>query len=116
MSRFNRVFVIVIDSLGVGAMADADRFGDQGANTLSHISESVDTFAIPNLQKLGMANIIPLKQVAAKEHPIEYYGKLNEASSGKGTMTGHWEMMGLHVAVPFQTFSETLCGKKAWRI
>ncbi len=82
MSRFNRVFVIVIDSLGVGAMADADRFGDQGANTFSHISESVDTFAIPNLQKLGMANIIPLKQVAAKEHPIGYYGKLNEASSG----------------------------------
>ena len=76
MERFKRVFVVVMDSLGVGAMPDSADFGDIGVNTLGHISEAVDTFKIPNLQKLGMANIIPLKQVPANEHPIGYYGKL----------------------------------------
>ena len=107
MERFKRVFVVVMDSLGVGAMPDSADFGDIGVNTLGHISESVDTFKIPNLQKLGMANIIPLKQVPANEHPIGYYGKLRETSRGKDTMTGHWEMMGLEVTKPFQTFTET---------
>ncbi len=106
MRRFQRVFVIVIDSLGVGAMPDAEKFGDVGVNTLGHISESVDTFAIPNLQKLGMANITPLKQVAPVEHPLAYYGKLRETSNAKDTMTGHWEMMGLNIQTPFRTFSE----------
>ena len=107
MERFKRVFVVVMDSLGVGAMPDSAEFGDVGVNTLGHISESVDTFTIPNLQKLGMANIIPLKQVPANEHPIGYYGKLRETSRGKDTMTGHWEMMGLEVTKPFKTFTET---------
>ena len=107
MERFKRVFVVVMDSLGVGAMPDSADFGDIGVNTLGHISESVDTFKIPNLQKLGMANIIPLKQVPANEHPIGYYGKLRETSRGKDTMTGHWEMMGLEVTKPFKTFTET---------
>ena len=108
MERFKRVFVVVMDSLGVGAMPDSADFGDIGVNTLGHISESVDTFKIPNLQKLGMANIIPLKQVPANEHPIGYYGKLRETSRGKDTMTGHWEMMGLEVTKPFKTFTETV--------
>lgn len=64
---------------------------------LGHISESVDTFEIPNLQKLDMANITPLKQVAPTDHPLTYYGKLREKSRGKDTMTGHWEMMGLEM-------------------
>ncbi len=70
MERFKRVFVVVMDSLGVGAMPDSADFGDIGVNTLGHISESVDTFKIPNLQKLGMANITPLKQVAADRASI----------------------------------------------
>ena len=107
MEKFKRVFVVVMDSLGVGAMPDSADFGDVGVNTLGHISESVDTFEIPNLQKLGMANITPLKQVAPVEHPLAYYGKLREKSRGKDTMTGHWEMMGLEVTKPFQTFTET---------
>ena len=107
MEKFKRVFVVVMDSLGVGAMPDSADFGDIGVNTLGHISESVDTFEIPNLQKLGMANITPLKQVAPVEHPLAYYGKLREKSRGKDTMTGHWEMMGLEVTKPFQTFTET---------
>ena len=70
MERFKRVFVVVMDSLGVGAMPDSADFGDIGVNTLGHISESVDTFMIRNLQKLGMVNIIPLKQVPAYDHQI----------------------------------------------
>ena len=107
MKKYNRVFVIVVDSLGVGPMVDAADYGDAGAHTLLHISESVGEFLIPNLQKLGMANLVPLKQVAAVEKPLAYYTKLNEKSLGKDTMTGHWEMMGLEVTTPFKTFTDT---------
>lgn len=107
MEKYHRIFVIVVDSLGVGAMEDSADFGDVGVNTLGHISESVETFEIPNLQKLGFANITPLRQVASTEVHHGYYGKLREQSKGKDTMTGHWEMMGLEVTKPFQTFTET---------
>jgi len=107
MKKYNRILVIVIDSLGVGAMEDAAEYGDAGTNTLLHISESVEQFHIPNLQKLGMANLVPLKQVEAVEQPLAYYTKLKEKSLGKDTMTGHWEMMGLEVTTPFKTFTET---------
>lgn len=107
MKKYNRVFVVVMDSLGVGAMPDSEKFGDVGVNTLGHISETVETFTIPNLQKLGMANITPLRQVTPAEQPMAYYGKLRERSNGKDTMTGHWEMMGLEITRPFQTFTET---------
>lgn len=107
MEKFKRVFVIVVDSLGVGPMPDSEKFGDKGVNTLQHISESVDTFTIPHLQKLGMANIVPLKQVAGVDAPLAYYTKLKEKSLGKDTMTGHWEMMGLEVTKPFKTFTDT---------
>ncbi|MBE5970928.1 MAG: phosphopentomutase [Lachnoclostridium sp.] len=107
MQKFKRVFVIVLDSLGIGEMKDSVKFGDIGVNTLQHVSESVDSFQIPNLQKLGIANLIPLKHVDPVEHPMSYYTKLNERSYGKDTMTGHWEMMGLHIQSPFRTFTET---------
>lgn len=107
MQKYNRIFVIVMDSLGVGAMKDSKEFGDVGVNTLQHISESVDTFEIPNLQKLGLANLCTLRQVKPQERPMAYYTKLNERSKGKDTMTGHWEMMGLEVKKPFKTFSES---------
>lgn len=106
MEKYKRIFVIVVDSLGVGAMADSPEFGDVGVNTLGHISEAVETFRIPNLQKLGMANLTPLKQVQPVEVSRGYYGTLREKSRGKDTMTGHWEMMGLEVTKPFQTFTE----------
>ena len=106
MARFKRVFVIVIDSLGIGEMADSASFGDIGVNTLGHISQSRDTFAIPNLAELGMADLVNLKQVAPCDRPKGYYLKLNERSNGKDTMTGHWEMMGIYTQKPFKTFSE----------
>ena len=107
VKKYKRIFTIVIDSLGAGAMPDAAEYGDAGTDTLGHISESVDSFVIPNLQKLGMANLHPLKQVEAVKKPLAHYGKLREASTGKDTMTGHWEMMGLHITKPFKTFTDT---------
>ncbi len=106
MKKYKRIFTIVIDSLGVGALPDAAAYGDEGTDTLGHISENMDGFQIPNLQKLGIANLHPLKQVAPVEKPLGYYSNLQEASTGKDTMTGHWEMMGLHITKPFQTFTE----------
>lgn len=105
--KYKRIFTVVIDSLGVGALKDAADYGDAGTDTLGHISQSVEEFRIPNLQKLGMANLHPLKQVEPVETPMGYFMKLREASTGKDTMTGHWEMMGLHITKPFRTFTET---------
>lgn len=107
MEKYKRIFVIVMDSLGVGEMPDSSDFGDIGVNTLGHIAQAVDTFCIPNLQKLGMANITPLKQVPPAAAPMGCYGKLREKSRSKDTMTGHWEMMGLEVTKPFRTFTQT---------
>lgn len=107
MKKYKRIFTIVIDSLGVGALPDASDYGDSGTDTLGHISQSVEEFNIPNLQKIGMANLHPLKQVPPVEKPLGYYTYLYEASTGKDTMTGHWEMMGLHITKPFKTFTET---------
>ena len=107
MGKYRRIFVIVMDSLGVGAMDDSPQFGDMGVNTLGHIAQSVKTLHMPNLQKMGMANLTPLKCVESAEKTSGYYGKLREKSKGKDTMTGHWEMMGLEVTKPFKTFTET---------
>lgn len=107
MKKYKRIFTIVIDSFGAGEMPDAAQYGDEGTDTMGHISQNVDEFTIPNLQKLGIANLHPLKQVAAVERPMGYYTFLEEASTGKDTMTGHWEMMGLHITKPFKTFTET---------
>ena len=105
--RFNRVFVIVLDSLGIGAMADAGGGDDVGADTLGHISDTVEHLNIPNLQKMGLANLKALKQVPPVEKPTAYYMAMNEASNGKDTMTGHWEMMGIRTDKPFITFTDT---------
>lgn len=106
MKKYKRIFTIVVDSLGTGALPDAADYGDEGTDTLGHISQAVEEFHIPNLQRLGLANLHALKQVEAVERPLGYYAYLNEASTGKDTMTGHWEMMGLHITRPFQTFTE----------
>lgn len=104
--NFKRIFCIVIDSLGIGEEPDAAEYNDVGSDTLGHISQSVKEFTIPNLQKLGMANLHPLVQVAPAASPAAYYGALREKSVGKDTMTGHWEMMGLYTTKPFITFTD----------
>lgn len=107
MKKYKRIFTIVIDSLGIGAMDDAEKYGDIGVNTLGHIAESVERLNIPNLQKLGIANLCKLKNIEPVAKILGYYGELKETSVGKDTMTGHWEMMGLNIDKPFQTFTET---------
>ena len=104
--NFKRIFVIVIDSLGIGAMRDAEKYGDAGADTLGHIAEHCPRLAIPALQKLGLANLHRLPGIPPVEKPAASFMRLNEKSAGKDTMTGHWEMMGLYVDKPFRTFSE----------
>ncbi len=106
MGKYQRIFVIVLDSLGIGAMPDAEEYGDIGVDTLGHIAEKMQLH-IPNLQRLGLANIRPVLGVSPAEQPIGRYMAVRERSTGKDTMTGHWEMMGLHITKPFQTFSDT---------
>lgn len=107
MQKYQRIFTIVLDSLGIGEMKDSSDYGDVGVNTLGHIAEQVKQLHIPNLQKLGIANICKMERIPAIENPIGKYTKLNERSIGKDTMTGHWEMMGIYTEKPFQTFTET---------
>ncbi len=104
---YQRIFTIVIDSLGVGAMPDAALYGDAGTDTLGHLAAVRQTFSIPCLQRLGLANLHPISQVSPIPNPIGCYTRMREKSVGKDTMTGHWEMMGLHVTKPFRTFTET---------
>ena len=107
MKKYKRIFTIVIDSLGIGAMEDSEQFGDKGVNTLGHIAERMEDFQIPNLRKLGIANLCSLSGLAPEEKPLGYRMVMREMSNGKDTMTGHWEMMGIHTTKPFQTFTDT---------
>ena len=103
---YKRIFTIVVDSLGIGPLPDSPSFGDTDVDTFGHIAEKIDLH-IPNMQKLGMANLKALRGIAPVEKPLGYYCAMNEASNGKDTMTGHWEMMGIHTTKPFVTFTET---------
>ena len=105
--KYNRIFVIVIDSLGIGAMPNAAQYGDEGCDTLGHIGLHMPSFRIPNLVKLGLTALHPLTHAETAADPLGYQARLLEASIGKDTMTGHWEMMGLHITKPFQTFTDT---------
>ena len=102
MRKYNRIFLIVLDSLGIGAMADSEKFGDVGVNTFGHIWESQGGLEIPNLRRRGMGNLCGVTEDEAKG----YARRLNEASNGKDTMTGHWEMMGIYTTKPFVTFTD----------
>ena len=93
MKKFKRIFVIVMDSFGAGHAKDGAAYGDDGADTMGHIAEKHDNWKIPNLTRLGLANLHPLKGVTPAEHPLGYQLVLNEKSCGKDTMTGHWEMI-----------------------
>lgn len=106
METYKRVFVIVLDSLGIGAMPDSEKFGDKGVDTFGHILDKMGTLDIPNLQKLGMLNLHKGGRMEGVEKPMGRYMRIAETSNGKDTMTGHWEMMGLHITKPFLTFTE----------
>ena len=102
-----RVILIVLDSLGIGQLPDAEKYGDTGADTLGHIVSGYPQFSIPNLQKLGFGNIQGAAGGSlAVEAPGGAFGKLKELSSGKDTITGHWEIAGLRTDVPFKTYPD----------
>ncbi|WP_277674210.1 phosphopentomutase [Piscibacillus halophilus] len=103
---FKRVFLIVMDSVGIGEAPDAKEFNDEGADTLGHIAEHMNGLTMPNMGKLGLSNIREVKGIEPAEHPMAHYTKMQEASVGKDTMTGHWEIMGLRMDQPFRTFPE----------
>ncbi|MFV0550727.1 MAG: phosphopentomutase [Anaerorhabdus sp.] len=107
MMKYNRIFTIVMDSVGAGAMPDAAKYGDEGADTIGHTAEAVGGLKMPVMQAMGLGNLHKIKGVNPVQTPTGYYTKLLEKSVGKDTMTGHWEMMGLYIDSPFQTFTET---------
>jgi len=103
---YKRVFLVVMDSVGIGEAPDAEKFGDLGSNTLGHIAERMNGLNMPNMAKLGLSNISEIMGVEKAAKPLAYYTKMEEASVGKDTMTGHWEIMGLNIATPFQVFPD----------
>lgn len=104
MRHFKRVFLVVLDSVGIGASPDAGFYNDQGADTLGHIAEKMKGLYMPHFAKLGLSNIKSIEGIEKSNNPQAHYTKMQEASIGKDTMTGHWEIMGLHIKKAFQTF------------
>ena len=104
MEKLERVTVIVLDSVGIGELPDAAEFGDAGSNTLGHIAEASNGIALPNMEKLGLGNLTDIKGVPKTSNPQGAYGKANEASKGKDTTTGHWEIGGVILERPFPTY------------
>ncbi|KZN95990.1 MULTISPECIES: phosphopentomutase [Aeribacillus] len=103
---YKRVFLIVMDSVGIGEAPDAELYNDKGADTLGHIAEHLGGLHLPNLAKLGLGNIREIEGVPKTDKPLAFYTKMKEASAGKDTMTGHWELMGLKIDSPFQVFPD----------
>ncbi|QPQ31892.1 phosphopentomutase [Lysinibacillus sp. JNUCC 51] len=103
---FEKIHVVVLDSVGIGEAPDAANFGDVGSHTLGHIAEKMNGLTMPHMESFGLANIEPLQGMKATDKPKAYYGKMQEASVGKDTMTGHWEIMGLNIDKPFKVYPE----------
>ena len=105
--KFKRIFVIVADSLGVGALPDAKKYGDEGWNKLKHLSYKKSDFKVPTLEKFGLGNITDVNNTEVVSKPLASFGKMKEVSAGKDTLTGHWEIMGLEVKKSFPAFTDT---------
>ncbi len=103
---FKRIHLVVMDSVGIGEAPDAKSFGDEGSDTLGHIADRMGGLKMPNIEKLGLANIRPIKGISPVDKPTAHFGKLQEASVGKDTMTGHWEIMGLNIDKPFKVYPD----------
>lgn len=104
--HFKRIFLVVLDSVGIGEAPDAEAFGDKGADTLGHIAQHMNGLTMPTMGKLGLSNIREIPGIEKAETPLAHFTKMQEASNGKDTMTGHWEIMGLYIDQPFQTFPD----------
>lgn len=106
MEQFNRIHLIVLDSVGIGEAPDAADFDDIGSDTLGHIARECGGLNMPNMAALGLSNIREIEGVPVADKPRAYYTKMQEASNGKDTMTGHWEIMGLYIDTPFRVFPD----------
>ena len=104
--KYQRIITIVLDSLGVGALPDAEKYGDLNTDTLGHLAKAVGGIHVPYLEELGLGNLHSTMGVKPAMQPKAYYTKMLEKSVGKDTMTGHWEMMGLYTQTPFITFTD----------
>jgi len=107
MKKFKRVFLTVLDSVGIGALNDAKEYGDEGANTLCNIAKATGGLNLPNMQKMGLGNIQKIDGVKSVENQTAYSTKCGELSKGKDTITGHWEMAGILIKEPFRVFTDT---------
>lgn len=105
--KYKRIFLLICDSLGIGNGQDANNYDDEGANTLKHICDTCNGLDIPNLEGLGLGNLGDFKGIYPLRSQLGYILKLNELSSGKDTITGHFEMMGIHTKKPLITFTKT---------
>lgn len=105
-NTYKRVFLVVMDSVGIGEAPDAAQYDDKGSDTLGHIAEHRGGLKMPNMAKLGLSNIREIKGIEKADKPLAFYTKMQEASTGKDTMTGHWEIMGLHIDKPFRVFPD----------
>ncbi|WP_368487814.1 phosphopentomutase [Clostridium sp. BJN0013] len=101
-----RIILIVFDSMGIGELPDAEEYGDAGSNTLGNISKAIGGLEIPNLYKLGIGNIQGVENLSRCEEPMGNFGKCTELSKGKDTVTGHWEMAGIVIKTPLNTYSQ----------
>ncbi|MGD9887368.1 MAG: phosphopentomutase, partial [Bacilli bacterium] len=106
MPKFKRIFLIVIDSVGAGEQEDSQLYQDENTNTLKHLSYAKPDFFIPTLQKMGIGNITDVNNALPVDHPLASFGKMREISVGKDTLTGHWELMGVHVTKSFPSFTD----------
>ncbi|WP_411747692.1 phosphopentomutase [Psychrobacillus psychrotolerans] len=104
MSKFKRIHVIVMDSVGIGEAPDANVFGDVGSHTIGHIAEKMNGLHMPQMEQLGLGNIDDIQGIKHVAAPTAYFVKMQEASVGKDTMTGHWEIMGLNIDTPFKVY------------
>lgn len=115
MKEIERVIWVVLDSVGMGAMPDAGRFGDEGCNTIGHVSKANGGLNLPNMIKLGYGNIDGMTGIGHCDNPMGCFGRLSEISNGKDTTTGHWEMVGIHTTQAFPVypdgFPEDIIGK-----
>ena len=103
-SSIRRIFVVVLDGVGAGDLPDAAQYGDTGSNTLAHTAEAVGGLRLPTMGGLGLGNIVAIQGVPAQSSPRGAYGKMREASPGKDTITGHWEIAGVVLPRPFPTY------------
>jgi len=104
MNAVKRVIIIVLDSMGVGELPDAAAYGDEGSNTLANTAKAVGGLALPHMQQLGLGHVTAIEGVPPCDEPLGAYGRMAEASAGKDTTTGHWEMSGIYSPQPLPTY------------